>query len=181
MSSTRPRPGIRVWDLPVRLFHWSTATLFLLNFWVLDGGETPHEWVGYGIGALLGLRVIWGFVGSHNARFSSFWPTPARLKNHWKQLRSRRFDPDAGHNPLGALMILSMLLLLGTTAVSGWMQELDRFWGEDWVQELHEYAADILMVCVAIHVTSVIAMSRYTGIPLVRTMITGRRAPHTDN
>lgn len=165
-----------VWDPWVRIFHWSTASLFLLDYWLLEGGETPHEYVGYALGALLVLRLIWGLIGSRNARFSSFWPTPARLRHHLQQLRRRRFDPAEGHNPLGALMILLMLLLLALTAVSGWMQGLDRFWGEDWVALLHEYAADGLMGAVGVHVSAVLLMSRYSGLRLVRTMVTGRRS-----
>ena len=68
-----------VWDPWVRIFHWSTASLFLLDYWLLEGGEPPHEYVGYAVGALLVLRLIWGLIGSRNARFSNFWPTPARL------------------------------------------------------------------------------------------------------
>ena len=168
-------PQIRIWDLPVRLFHWSVACLFLLNYWLLETGEPPHEWAGYAIAVLVLLRCIWGFAGSRNARFASFWPTPTRLRQHWRELRERRFDATAGHNPLGALMILLMLTLLLLTAVSGWMQELDAFWGEDWVQLLHSYSADILMGAVAVHVAAVVLMSRFSGLTLVRTMITGRR------
>ncbi|TAJ52177.1 MAG: cytochrome B [Nevskiaceae bacterium] len=165
-----------VWDPWVRVFHWSTAGLFLLDYWLLEGGETPHEYVGYAIAALLVSRLIWGGVGSRNARFSSFWPTPTRLRRHLRQLRQRRFDPAEGHNPLGALMILLMLLLLALTVVSGWMQGLDRFWGEDWVALLHEYSAHSLMGAVGLHVSAVLVMSRYSGLRLVRTMITGRRS-----
>jgi len=165
-----------VWDPWVRVFHWGTASLFLLDYWWLEGGETPHEYVGYAIAALLVSRLIWGGVGSRNARFSSFWPTPTRLRRHLQQLRQRRFDPAEGHNPLGALMILLMLLLLALTVVSGWMQGLDRFWGEDWVALLHEYSAHSLMGAVGLHVSAVLVMSRYSGLRLVRTMITGRRS-----
>jgi len=168
-------PGIRIWDLPVRLFHWSVACLFLLNYWLLEAGDPPHEWAGYAIAALVLLRCVWGFVGPHNARFASFFPTRKRLRQHWRELRERHFDPATGHNPLGALMILLMLTLLLVTAVSGWMQELDAFWGEDWVQLLHSYSADVLMAAVAIHVAAVLLMSRISGLALVRTMITGRR------
>jgi cytochrome b len=167
---------IAVWDVPVRVFHWSVAPLFLINYWWLEAGDPPHEWVGYAIAALVALRVIWGFVGSRNARFRTFWPTPSRLRHHWRQLRERRFDPAEGHNPLGALMILLMLMLLMLTAISGWMQELDAFWGEDWVQTLHTWSADGLMIAVVVHVTAVLVMSRITGLTLVKTMITGRRS-----
>ncbi|MFT3931378.1 MAG: cytochrome b/b6 domain-containing protein [Spongiibacteraceae bacterium] len=176
-----PSPSrVTIWDLPVRVFHWSVATLFLLNYWVLEAGETPHEWVGYAIGALLFFRIIWGFIGSPNARFANFWPTPTRLRHHWQQLKTRDFNAAEGHNPLGALMIFFILTLLAITAISGWMQGLDRFWGEDWVEDLHEIAANTLMAAVTIHVAAVIVMSRISGLRLIRTMLFGWRPASID-
>lgn len=178
MSST---PRVTVWDLPVRVFHWSIAPLFLLNYWVLEAGDEPHEWVGYAIAALLVLRIIWGFIGSPNARFANFWPTHARLRHHWKQIKTRRFDVTEGHNPLGALMIVFMLFMLAVTAASGWMQGLDRFWGEDWVEDLHEIAANMLMGAVIVHIIAVIVMSRISKLRLIRTMVIGWRPREMDD
>ncbi len=170
-------PGhVVVWDPLVRIFHWATAGLFMADYWLLEPGGAPHDWAGYALAALLLVRIIWGFAGPRNARFVTFWPTPARLRLHWHRLRSRDFDPHEGHNPIGALMILSLMVLLAVTAISGWMQGLDRFWGEDWVQRLHEYSADAIMVLVVIHVAGVLVVSRIAGYSLIRTMIHGRRA-----
>lgn len=166
---------VAVWDLVVRIFHWSIAILVPLNYWWFEAGESPHECVGYVIAALLFARVVWGFVGSHNARFVNFIPTPTRLRHHYQQLRTRRFDVSEGHNPLGALMILLLLVLLALIVTSGWMQGLDRFWGEDWPQQLHEYAADALMLAVLLHLVGVVVMSRFTRLSLIRTMISGKR------
>lgn len=171
--SSRPK-GV-VWDPLVRVFHWLTATLIVTNYWLLEAGEDAHEWVGYVVLALLAVRILWGFIGSSNARFVNFWPTPARLTHHWRELRSRQFDPAQGHNPAGAVMILLLMTLIAVTAISGWMQDLDYFWGEDWVEQLHEYAANTLMAAAAIHVCAVVLMSRYSGLGLVRTMVTGKR------
>lgn len=171
--------SVTIWDPLVRLFHWSVAALFLGNYWLLEGGEEPHRWAGYAIAALLAVRIAWGFMGTANARFVNFWPTRSRLRHHWRQLKHRQ--PQAvteGHNPLGALMILLLMTLLAVTALSGWMQGLDRFWGEDWVEDLHEYAANALMAAVAIHVLAVLTLPRVTGLALIRPMLTGkRRAP----
>lgn len=166
---------IPVWDMFIRLFHWSVATLFLLDFWVLEEGDPPHEWAGYAIGCLLLMRLAWGFVGSHNARFSSFFPTPARIRQHLADMRSGHIDPAEGHNPLGGLMILFLLAMLSMTAISGWMLTWDMFWGEEWVEEWHEIAANITMLAVVIHVSAVVIMGRLLGISLIRAMITGKR------
>ena len=83
---------ITIWDRFVRLFHWSVAGAFLLDFWVFEEGDPPHEWVGYFLGGLLALRIIWGFIGPHNARFSSFFPTPTRVKKHLADLQEGHID-----------------------------------------------------------------------------------------
>lgn len=163
-----------IWDRFVRSCHWLVATLFLLNYWLLEGGEDVHEWVGYAIAALVVARIAWGFIGRGHARFAGFFPTPSRLKQYLREF-PRGHAHDAGHNPLGGVMILFLLLMLLVTAVSGWMQELDAFWGEDWVQLLHAWSADILQAAVVVHVVAVLVMQRITGVQLVRAMITGRR------
>jgi cytochrome b len=163
-----------IWDKFVRLFHWSTASLFLLNYFVLEAGEDLHEWAGYVIAGLVVLRIIWGFIGSPRARFSDFFPTPTRLKGYVKT-GLRAHSPEQGHNPLGGAMILFMLLLLLSTATSGWMMGLDQFWGEDWVETLHSYAANAMFGAVVIHVAAVVVMQKLTGIKLIKAMVRGRR------
>ncbi|MEZ5449379.1 MAG: hypothetical protein R3E89_10470 [Thiolinea sp.] len=101
-TATETAETLTIWDRFVRVFHWSVATLFLLDFWVLEDGDPPHEWAGYAIGVLLILRIIWGFIGPYNARFTSFFPTPARVSHHLRVLQQRQFDHREGHNPVGA-------------------------------------------------------------------------------
>lgn len=172
--STAPQE-IRIWDAFVRIFHWTVATLFLLDFWVLEDGDPPHEWAGYLLGILLMMRIVWGFIGSHHARFSSFFPTPGRIQKHLADMKQRRFDHHEGHNPLGGAMVLLLLFMLLVIGVTGWMMNTDQFWGEDWVEELHETAAEITMILVVIHVSAVVLMTKITHIPLLRTMLTGKR------
>jgi len=166
---------VKIWDPFVRLFHWTVATLFLLDFWVLEDGDPPHEWAGYVVGGLVGLRFVWGFIGPPNARFASFFPTPKRVKHHLHDLKSKQLDPTEGHNPLGGAMVIALLVMLGIVSFSGWMQTWDRFWGVDWVEELHETSANITMIMVVIHVSAVVLMGRVTGIPLIGPMLTGKR------
>ncbi len=72
-------------------------------------------------------------------------------------------------------MVLTLLALLVTACVSGWLQTTDRYWGEEWVALLHEYSVNLLLGCATIHVLAVVVMQRLTGIPLIRTMLSGRR------
>lgn len=168
---------IKVWDLFVRFFHWSVVMLFMLNFWLIedDGAWSLHQLFGYALGILLILRIIWGFMGPHTARFASFFPTPKRISQHLNALKQRTIDPREGHNPMGGAMVILLLFLLAVISLSGWMQTWDRFWGEDWLEEVHEIAANFTMILVGIHVAAVVIMTKVTGIPLLRTMLTGKR------
>lgn len=170
---------ISVWDLFIRVFHWSFAGLFLLDFWVLEDGGSPHEWVGYIIGFLLLMRVIWGFIGSNNARFSTFFPTLAGIKKHFVEMHQRRIDPAEGHNPVGALMVFFLLFMVGVSVLSGWMLTWDMFWGEEWVEEFHEIIASLTMLAVVVHVSAVVILGKVLGISLVGAMITGKRKHKT--
>ncbi|MES2918434.1 MAG: cytochrome b/b6 domain-containing protein [Pseudomonadota bacterium] len=163
-----------VWDLSIRLFHWSNAALFLALYGWLEGGGALHEWGGYVALALVLARIGLGLFGRGHARFAAFWPTPTRLAAYLRHFPQGHGEWP-GHNPLGGLMILFMLLMLLVTGVSGWLQDTDAFWGEEWVQTLHEGSADAMMVAVVVHVLAVLLMQRLTGVALVRAMVTGRR------
>ncbi|MDC6171245.1 cytochrome b/b6 domain-containing protein [Paucibacter sp. XJ19-41] len=162
-----------VWDRFVRLFHWSLVACVLFNLFVLDDGEPLHRWSGYLASALVLARIVWGFVGSRHARFADFFPTPARLAAHLRALRSGELPPQRGHNPLGALMMLALLALVLLLGLSGWMQGLDAFWGEEWLEELHEGLANTLLGLVGLHVAAALLMGRLERTRLIRAMVTG--------
>lgn len=174
---TRP-VAVYVWDPLVRLFHWSLVTCVLLNLFVLEEGEAPHRWAGYAAAALVGLRVLWGVVGSRHARFADWWPTPGRLRSHLHALLTGAPDHHPGHNPLGALMMLALMALVLALGVTGWLQGTDAFFGEEWLQELHEGLANALLVGAGLHAGAALAMGRLQRVTLVRAMITGVKRYH---
>lgn len=92
--------SVRVWDPFIRLFHWSTAGLFLANYALLEEGSRLHRYVGYTLIGLVLARIIWGFIGSHYARFSSFVPAPASLKRYLLALAQGQHPYYLSHNPL---------------------------------------------------------------------------------
>ena len=142
---------IHVWDRFVRAFHWALVICILLNFFVLEEGETPHRWLGYLATALVCARIVWGFVGSRYARFSDFFPTPAKIVRHVQNVRSGTHDDYPGHNPVAALMIFALMGLVLALGITGYMQGTDAYWGEDWVQELHEALASTLIALAGLH------------------------------
>ncbi|NIC40031.1 cytochrome b/b6 domain-containing protein [Aquabacterium sp. A08] len=170
-----PRPPVRVWDPFVRLFHWSLVTCIVLNQFVLEAGEWPHEIAGYTASGLVAARVLWGFVGSRHARFADFFPTPARLRAHTQALLAGETPHHVGHNPYGALMMLALMALVLALGLTGWMQDLDAFWGEEWLQDLHEWLANGLLAAAGLHVAAALVMGRLERTRLVRAMVTGEK------
>ena len=179
--NTSPLPqSIKVWDPFVRLFHWSLVACVLINYFIIDDGETVHQWLGYLASALVAARILWGFVGSRHARFSDFFPTRKRLQAHFQALFFGEADEHPGHNPLGAVMMLALITLVLALGLTGYLQTTDRFWGEDWLQELHEMLASTLIGLACLHVLAAIVMSRLQRINLIAAMVTGvkTRKPH---
>lgn len=110
---------VRVWDLFVRVFHWTVAIGFFVAYFTEDGPITLHVWAGYVVGALALMRILWGFVGPQHARFSDFvWPPGVVLRylRDLIMLRSRRY---LGHSPGGGAMVIALLIGLLVTVGSG--------------------------------------------------------------
>ncbi len=110
---------VAVWDIWVRLFHWSLVVLFTVAWFTGEEENDLHIWAGYAILGLLVFRVIWGFVGSRHARFGDFIRPPAEVVSYLKGLASGRVRHYLGHNPAGGWMILALLLSLSVVTFSG--------------------------------------------------------------
>ncbi len=173
MKAAIATESVYVWDRFVRLFHWTLVSCILLNYFVLEEGETPHRWLGYVACALVCARFVWGFVGSRYARFADFFPTPDKIRQHLSNVRDGTQDDYPGHNPVGALMIFVLMGLVIALGVTGFLQGTDAYWGEDWVQDLHEGLASTLIACAGLHAAAAIVMGRIERTNLVRAMLTG--------
>lgn len=176
MKEAFRRSRVRVWDPLVRLVHWLLVAGFVANFALTEEGEGWHQWIGYAIVALIGVRILWGFIGPWPARWRSFWPTPRRLR---RALAGGPADPRITHTPLGALMMLTLLSLLLGLGVTGYlMEETVRFWGVEWVEELHEAMANAIALLIPLHVLGALLESRRRRDNLIAGMVHGyRRSP----
>jgi cytochrome b len=162
----------QVWDPFVRVFHWATATLFLANYWLIEDGPV-HRWLGYGVAGLVIARTLWGVFGSPHARFGDFVPTLAQVLAHVRSIVRGEHPSSVGHNPLGALMIIALLVLLAALCLTGWTMGLDVFWGVEWLEEAHEAIATLIQGLVLIHVAAVLAADILYREGLIRAMVTG--------
>lgn len=162
-----------VWDGFVRLFHWALVAGLAANAVVTDPEEGLHRLIGYGVLALLGLRLLWGLVGSRHARFRDFPPDPAAALGQLAEIARGRRRIHIGHSPLGALMIYNLLATVAAIGISGHMQVTLTFFGVDWVAKLHAALVFWVEVSAAVHVAAVIYESRRLRINLPRAMVTG--------
>ena len=172
-----PPATVKVWDPFVRIFHWSLVVLFTVAFLTGDEIEWLHLWAGYIIAALVALRLVWGFVGTRYARFSSFVKGPRVVATFLKQSVHLEAPRHLGHNPAGGAMIVALLLMLAGLSVTGVLMTTDAFWGSEAMEEAHEVMANLTLVLIALHIFGVVFSSVEHGENLVRAMITGRKRP----
>jgi cytochrome b len=176
---------VRVWDLPLRLFHWSLAILVVLAIITAQVGGNALVWhfrFGYSILALLMFRLVWGFAGTRYARFADFISGPRRILDY---LKGRSVH--TGHNPLGSLSVLAMLLLFITQAALGLFSNDDIFSEgplvafiskerSDWLTWLHtEVGALAVYFMIGLHIAAVLFYALVKRQQLVVPMLTGDR------
>jgi cytochrome b len=157
----------------VRLFHWALVAAFFAAWFSTDSIGLVHKMAGYVALVLVAARGVWGFVGSRHARFANFVPSPRRLLDYVRALAQGREPRCAGHNPLGALMILFLLGAVLSIGVSGWMLTLDAFWGNEIVETVHTQAVDLSLLAVALHVLANVLASFRHRENLIASMVTG--------
>ena len=109
----------RRWDPIVKLTHWGVVTAVIANAIFTEEGSGWHIWVGYGLAALLGLRLLWGLIGPSEARFSAFPPSPKRALAHIGEIHRGEVVRHRSHNPLGAMMAYAIWATLLVIAGSG--------------------------------------------------------------
>jgi len=166
---------VLVWDAPVRVFHWLTVLSFAGAYLTAESERWRllHVTLGYTMAGLLVFRVVWGLVGTRHARFASFVRGPAAVWRYLRSLASGRPEHHVGHNPAGALVIVALLGLTGLVTAAGWATYNDL--GGEWLEELHEGAANAMLAVVGLHLAGVLISSWIHGDNLVRAMLSGRK------
>lgn len=180
---------MRIWDLPVRLFHWLLVLLVGSAWWTAEEHLIgPHRLIGYTILTLVVFRLAWGFWGSTTARFSHFVRGPGGVASYiGNDLFRRGTVSGPGHNPLGGWSVIAMLALLlaqpllGLFAIdvdgleSGPFAHFVSFDTGRWAAETHELVFNLLMVVIALHVLAILFYRVFKGENLVSSMFTGSR------
>lgn len=174
----------RVWDLPTRLFHWALAVCFVAL--VVTGQTGAFDWhfrLGYSVLTLLLFRLVWGVVGGHWSRFSSFVYRPSTIVRYLRgEVQALH---NVGHNPLGFLSVLALLGFSLLQVFTGLFSDdeiassgpLTKFVSGKWVSLASEYHADIgkviLIVLVLLHIAAIVFYKFKKGLNLVAPMLHG--------
>ena len=185
--STPPESSTRVWDFPVRLFHWALV-ICIAGSWISAevgfNGMTWHTRFGYAALTLILFRLGWGFFGGRHARFGDFLRGPATVLRYFPTMFRRHRSPYLGHNPLGGLSVLVMLVLVLVQAVTGLFADDDIFFEgplNGWVSNktadlltsIHHLNFNLLIAIIAIHIVAVLWYWVWKRQNLVWPMVTG--------
>ncbi len=182
----------QVWDLPVRLFHWALVGAIIAAFVTNRLGVAYfkyHVWSGYTVIVLVSFRILWGIVGTRHAKFRQFVRGPAATLRYAFGLMHGRGRPCAGHNPLGAYMVVMFLTALSAQAVSGLFGNDDIFNTGPLagyvdkklslqMTSLHRHLFYWITTATAVHIVAVIAHHVFKRENLILAMITGRKPHH---
>lgn len=165
----------------MRLIHWCIVLLLPASWWTAkEGYLEQHQWLGLTLLVLVLTRLIWGLVGSPQARFSDFLRGPGAV------LAYLRGEPSGtpGHSPIGALSALALWALLLLQALSGTVNSDDvLFTGPfryvfdsgvtDQIAAIHEIVFKLILGFVALHIAAIVYYERVKKQRLLVPMLKG--------
>ncbi len=173
---------IRIWDLPTRLFHWLLVMAVIGSFVSVKLGGNAMIWhgrFGYIVLALIFFRLIWGFVGTHHARFAQFIKSPKAILAYIKNPAET-----PGHSPIGAISVIVLIALFLAQALAGLFASDDiafdgplvKYVASAWVELLtsfHRLNEWVLLTLVGVHLCAILYYKYAKKINLISAMITG--------
>lgn len=183
---------IKVWDLFVRVFHWSLVIGFFTAYVTEEEAMGLHIWAGYLVFSLVVSRLLWGLLGSEHARFLNFVRGPGEILAYLKQVFGGSERRYLGHNPAGGAMIVALLASLLLTAATGMLMfgaenpagplgalaatlGIVGEAGAEQLKGVHEFFANLTLALVFVHVAGVVFESLRHRENLVRAMFNGRK------
>ena len=184
-----------VWDLPVRLFHW-LLVISLIAAWYTSDGERGlieyHLQIGSFILGLIIFRIIWGVVGTKYAKFSQFIPNKKSLIYYLKNVKKEKEYKTVGHNPVGGLMVIFMLTLILSQAISGLFMNDDVFTSgpyyssansavQKFMSLIHNNCFDVILVVSFLHISAALFYLFVKKANLILPMITGYKTDSNNN
>ena len=180
-----------IWDPVTRLWHWALAASVIAG-WSLGEFRTFsvmqwHIYLGYLTGCLLLFRYAWGFLGPEPIRHRTLFASLRGLPGYARQFGGRRPSGTPGHNPLGALSVIAMVLALTAQVLTGLFSEDDGlFFSGPLASEVssdtvllmtgyHNLFAKAVLVLVGLHVAAILFYLVWKRENLVLPMLNGRK------
>ena len=180
--------AVKVWDLPVRIFHWLLTIGIAAAWYTADEGDMQiHAMIGKSLLSLIVFRLLWGLYGSETARFPHFLRGPKAVAAHFRALASRNYRPVPGHNPAGGWMVALMLAAIAVQALMGLFgkDDIGLFYGplagfvsdsmSETVAGWHHDWFNVILALIALHVLAVFLYRIVKKEHLIGAMITGRK------
>jgi cytochrome b len=186
---------IRVWDLPIRLFHWILVLLIAISIITQQIGGNAMDWhfrSGYAVLALIAFRLIWGLVGTRYARFSNFIHGPSTIAAYSRGASDGSGEKYHGHNPVGSLSVFALLGVILVQAVSGLFANDDiasegplvKFISKDLSDKFTwfhtEVSASVIYFLIGLHIAAIVYYYFSKKQNLVKPMITGDKEIDVD-
>ena len=180
-----------VWDPVTRLWHWVFAASVITG-WSLGEFRTFsimqwHIYLGYLTGALLVFRYVWGFAGPAPVRHRTLFASLRGIPAYVRRIGVRQPSGVPGHNPVGALSVIAMVLALTAQVVTGLFSEDDALFhsgplasevSSDIVVTMtgyHNLCAKVVLALVALHVAAIVYYHLWKRENLVAPMWHGRK------
>lgn len=179
---------VRLWDPALRIFHWAltvlvTATWLLAQYGPAD--MTAHFWIGYAILALLIFRILWGFFGPQTARFTHFVRGPRETLAYMRHVHKRSPSYWRGHNPMGAVSVVAMILALLAQITTGLISDPEDYINVGPLADKvpssvatgavgwHHLGATVILILVLLHVAVILWYRLWKREDLITPMLTG--------
>lgn len=178
----------KVWDIPTRVVHWALVICIGLSWWSVENKRMDiHYWSGLVVVGLVVFRIYWGFAGPETARFARFLKGPRAVFAYVGKLFRPDYRASFGHNPLGALSVIALLLAVAVQAglglfasdtsyvSSGPLSHLIDYQTSEDVTDLHGGFFNVLLIVIGLHLAAIVFYLVAKRINLVGPMLTGSR------
>ncbi len=181
-----------IWDIPTRLFHWAIVISLCYSWYSMEQSNLDHHFLsGYTALALILFRIIWGFIGSRYAKFGSFIYKPSEYIAYLKTFFKRGDGKYAGHNPMGGLSVLALLLVILIQTGTGMFADDEYYYFaplNDYVSgstagritEFHGINAKVIFGLAILHILVIVFYRLFKKEKLTLAMITGKKPDDQD-
>lgn len=182
-----------IWDIPTRLFHWAIVIALCYSWYSMEIEEDldHHFLSGFIALGLIVFRLIWGLIGSRYSRFSSIVYRPSEIVAYAKTFFSRDGGKYAGHNPMGGLSVLVLLLLILIQAGTGMFADDEYYYFAPFnkfvsagtasvITQFHGTNAKFILGFALLHIVAIIFYRLYKREKLAMAIITGSKPDKHD-